>query len=113
MDSVCQFSGTGATLTFNGQRANYMCGRHPVGSTSVILGTRPCRTASGRRPAGPSREQVAGSPGVSRPMTMQIARVDLSTAPTCPFAGTGATISINGQRMNYTCRRHAERRADR
>ncbi|HEY1294795.1 MAG TPA: hypothetical protein VGJ60_17080, partial [Chloroflexota bacterium] len=103
--SVCQFSGTGATLTFNGQRATYNCGTTPSGGTSVILGNPTQQNGTWVIQQAVLAPASGGgfTQQSSQTINMIIAHVDLVDGSTCAFAGTGATLAINGQRVNYTC----------
>jgi hypothetical protein len=96
----CQFAGTGATITFNGQRANYTCSNPAI----VILGTPTFQNGVWNVTQG--NVQVTNNvPTVisSTTVQMDIVRVAMTDGSTCQFAGTGATITVGGQRMNYTC----------
>src|SRR5262249_30230221 len=77
--SVCQFSGTGATLAFNGQRVNYTCGTAPDGSSLVVLGTPTFQNGTWSVQTGNVVQAPGGgfSLAASQTVTMQIARVDL------------------------------------
>jgi hypothetical protein len=104
--TVCLFSGSGATLAFNGQRVNYNCGTAPDGTMTVILGNPTTQqTGDWVVQIGHVAQTTGGgfTLAATESVTMQISRVDLVDASTCLFAGTGATVVVNGQRMNYTC----------
>ena len=94
--TTCNFSGTGATITFNGQRANYTCSNPAL----VILGTPTLQNGIWNVTVG----NVSGATITSSStVQMSIAQVALLDGSTCASTGTGSTIAINGQRLNYTC----------
>ena len=103
--TVCQFSGTGATLAFNGQRANYNCGVAPDGSTVVILGNPTFKLGVGTIQQGRVVPATGGgfTLASTQNIDMLIANVNLVDGTNCAFAGTGATIVVDQMRMNYTC----------
>lgn len=96
----CQFSGTGATITFQGQRANYTCSN----PAQVVLGTPVLQNGVWVVTVGNVQNTSTGPTIVSSTQVeMDITRVNLLDGSTCSFAGNGATISIDGLRLNYTC----------
>lgn len=103
---VCGFAGEGATLAFDGLRLSWTCDVAPsgprglfgapvvVGDTAVSwrLGT------TGRRAAGGGFELVAMAS-----VDALVARFQTAAGDTCAFAGMGATLAVDGRRVNYTC----------
>ena len=103
---VCGFAGEGATLAFDGLRLSWTCDVAPsgprglfgapvvVGDTAVSwrLGT------TGRRVAGGGFELVAMAS-----VDALVARFQTAAGDTCAFAGSGATLAVDGRRVNYTC----------
>jgi hypothetical protein len=100
---VCQ-SATGATLSFNGQNVTYNCGTAPDGSMTVILGNPTFQNGSLIVQRG---VVVPGSSGPtlrsSDSLTLNVSNVQLADGTNCASTGQGATIAVNGQRLNYTC----------
>lgn len=100
----CAWAGTGATLAFDGKRVNYTCSESA--ETIIALLGDPTPGDIGVW----SVEQATikhGSDGFtlesSATVTFLAATLDLSDGATCAFAGTGATMAFDGQRLNYTC----------
>src|SRR4030095_3028152 len=78
----CQFAGTGATLSFNGQRANYTCSNPAI----VILGTPTFQNGVWTVTQG-NVQVTNNTPSIvsSTSIQMDIARVALTDGSTCNF----------------------------
>jgi hypothetical protein len=101
--TVCQFS-TGATLSFNGQNVTYTCGTAPDGSQTVILGNPNFQNGSLVVQRGVVVPSSSGATlRSSDTLTLDITTVQLVDGTNCASTGQGATITVNGQRLNYTC----------
>src|SRR4029453_13739 len=94
--TTCQFSGTGATITFNGMRANYTCSNPAL----VILGKPTLQNGVWNVTVGNvSGGTITSSTNVPK-TTATGALLDGSN---CASTGSGATITVEGQRLNCTC----------
>jgi hypothetical protein len=92
----CQFAGTGATLSFNGQRANYTCSNPAM----VILGTPTLQNSIWNVTVG---NVSGGTITSSTNVPMTIMTVALLDGSSCTYSATGAQTLVEGQPMNYTC----------
>lgn len=95
-DSVCQFAGRGATLSYQGKRLNYTCSENTglIGDIVIANGTEITlekATMSGTTITG------------SEPMTLMISAIELADGTRCFNAGQGATLVVEGKRLNFTC----------
>ena len=100
----CLHAGFGATLAFDGERLSWTC-ESPVGAPRGLLGAPSVNgvevawrlVATERGPGGgfvvAAEETVSG----------RAVRLTLASGETCLFAGTGATMAFDGQRVNHTC----------
>ena len=103
--TACDFAGAGATLAFDGERLNYTCteeGVEPmIGLLSEIAqdeaGMLTVTRATIER--GADGFELADSEA----LTFLAAEITLADGTTCDFAGTGATLAFEGERLNYTC----------
>ena len=97
--TLCQFAAS-STLSFQGQPVTYTCANPAV----VILGTPVLQNGVWVVMQGAVQNTASGPAVVSSTrVEMDIARVNLLDGSSCAFAGRGATIAVNGQRVNYTC----------
>lgn len=100
----CLHAGFGATLAFDGERLAWTC-ESPADAPRGLLGAPSVQgvdvswrlVASGRGADG--RFVIAADETV----TARAVQLTLATGETCLFAGTGATMAFDGQRVNYTC----------
>jgi len=100
----CLHAGFGATLAFDGDRLSWTC-ESPVGAPRGLLGAPivdgvdvAWRVVATERGAGGAF--VVTSEDTVRGRAVQ---VTLASGETCLFAGTGATMAFDGERVNYTC----------
>jgi len=97
----CQFAGTGATITIDQKRANFTCEAEGDAET-VLLGEITLGDEGWMiEKANLTHENeifVADS-------TVQVIvdYIELEDGTQCAFAGTGATIAVEQERVNYTC----------
>jgi heat shock protein HslJ len=97
----CRFAGTGATLAFEGQRANFTC-EPETGSEVVLLGEiGPSDAGWTIDRAVLAREDEAFV--VASLETVLVRHIELADGTTCAWAGTGATLAFDGKRANFTC----------
>ncbi|MBO0882941.1 MAG: hypothetical protein J2P17_21910, partial [Mycobacterium sp.] len=89
----------------NGQQVNYTCGVRPDGTTTVILGNPTLQNGTWIVQEGILAPVSGGGFTLQSTQTinMTVANVTLVDGTTCAFAGSGATMAINGERVNYTC----------
>ena len=99
---TCNAAGTGATITLDGKRLNYTCPKQ--GSYEAGLFGDPSAGAKGWQ-IDEKNYQKASNGGYQTASTtpMLISAIALIDGTKCSFAGTGATITLNGKRVNYTC----------
>lgn len=95
--NTCLWAGEGATLAFDGERVNYTCSTEntvligdPVATEDAVW-TVTVGTLNGTELA--SSEEV----------TFQLNELDLVDGSTCLNAGRGATVGVDGERLNWTC----------
>jgi hypothetical protein len=101
--TACRHAGSGATLTFQGQRANYTCGS-AGGQETVLLGALSFAGQQLTVTRGVIGRDASGFVLLSsQQLAFQIERVTLYDNTTCAFAGSGATLAFAGRRVNYTC----------
>lgn len=105
----CLFSGTGATVAFDGKRVYYTC--TPVDATDTATQT----LALLNEPviAGPTEylvdfATIGRTDGgfelhASRAITFTAWQIVLDDGRECFHAGFGATMGFDGKRLNYTC----------
>ncbi len=103
--SECLFAGTGATLAFDGQRLNYTCTAQGVEPTIGLIGEIVQDEAGVLTATRATIERGADGFELadSKEVTFLVAQVMLADGTTCAFAGTGATLAFDGERLNYTC----------
>jgi hypothetical protein len=97
----CLFAGTGATLAFDGKRLNFTCeqdGQNEIG----LLGDVMVADAGWTIEKGLIGHSDAGFSLLSSEMVL-IEYIELSDGTLCAFAGTGATLTFEGKRLNFTC----------
>src|SRR6266480_2721893 len=93
--TVCQWAGSTSPQTFQGLNATYTCSNPSV----VLLGLPTQQNGQ----LTVTRGAVAGGTITSATqITVTMARVDLADGSTCVLT-TGATVTVGGQRLNYTC----------
>lgn len=103
--AMCEFAGTGATLAFDDKRLNYTCSdagtlpftgligdiaQDEAGVLTVELAT------INRNDSGFFLEDA-------QTLTFLAADLLLADGTQCNFAGMGATLAFDGERLNYTC----------
>ena len=97
----CLFAGAGATLTFDGKRLNYTC--PTVGSDEsgligdVTLGAKAWEIEKASYARGSSGWALKSSAKAA------IDKIELSDGTVCAYAGSGATLSFDSKRLNFTC----------
>lgn len=97
----CVFAGTGATIAVEGQRVSFNCLTIPHGASIVLLGAPSVRGLS----LTATKAFIFPEPGGVRlsgssTETVRIEEVRLSDGTHCAFAGEGATLAFDGQRVN-------------
>ncbi len=97
-NTVCRFAGTGATLAFEGKRANFTCDAEDVALIGDVE----------RGPNGWLIEKATltrndGSFAVAASQMALILQIQLADGTRCDWAGSGATLSFAGKRVNFTC----------
>ncbi|MFZ1755141.1 MAG: DUF4377 domain-containing protein [Caldilineaceae bacterium] len=103
--SQCEFAGTGATLAFDDKRLNYTCSPAETLPFTGLLGD------IAQDEAGVLTVEVAtinhNDSGFvledSQTVTFLAAGLLLADGTQCDFAGRGATLAFDGERLNYTC----------
>ena len=100
----CLHAGFGATLAFDGDRLSWTC-ESPVGAPRGLLGAPSVdgvdvawRLVASERGAGGAFVLTADDTVRGRAV-----QLSLATGETCLFAGTGATMAFDGERVNHTC----------
>jgi hypothetical protein len=106
----CQWSGSGATVSFNGQRVNYDCGTRSDGGTTVILGIPTFQDNLWQVTVGIvdfNRGQATLRSSQTQSMVFnQAALVD---GTLCTWqGGTSSTPTVENRPLNYTCGRPEE-----
>ena len=97
----CSFAGTGATVTANDARLNFTCATEDETEIGLF----------GDVEAGDEGWMIErvdftlqdGQTEVQSSTPVQIVAIELADGDLCQFAGTGATITVDDQRLNYTC----------
>jgi hypothetical protein len=107
--TTCLFSGTGATVAFDGKRANYTCG--PLDATESS--TQTLAILDDPMIVGPTEyfvdlATVAQTEGgfelhASEVISFTAWEVVLEDGRVCLHAGFGATMGFDDKRLNYTC----------
>lgn len=103
--SQCDFAGAGATLAFDGKRLNYTCSPAETLPFTGLLGDI-VQDETGVLTvelATINRDDSGFVLDESSVMTILAAGVLLSDGTQCHFAGMGATLAFDGERLNYTC----------
>jgi len=98
---TCTFAGSGTAITLDGERLVFTCPN--VGGDNAAL--------VGNVRAGPNGWQIDKKTYKKSGSTYQttstsavtITSILLADATQCDFVGTGATIILNGKRVNFTC----------
>ena len=103
--SECFFTGTGATLAFDSQRLNYTCTAQGVEPMIGLIGEIAQDEAGMLTATRATVERDADGFELtdSAAVTFLISQITLADGTTCAFAGTGATLAFDGERLNYTC----------
>lgn len=101
---LCAFVGEGATLNLGGKRLDYVCetvGTDIVGLLSVSQ-VAPNRYAIEKATVG---QDTTGKFFVkdSQLLDVNVASVETAAGASCAFVGRGATLSLDGQPVNYNC----------
>lgn len=99
-ETLCQFAGTGATIAIAGQRANFTCETADTQAV-VLLGD----VTAGAE--GWMIEQAVLAEGDNSTATetrpVMVTHIQLADGVLCAWAGSGATLAIDEQRVNFTC----------
>lgn len=99
-ETLCQFAGMGATIAIEGQRANFTCETADT-QTVVLLG----EVTPGAE--GWLIDQAVLAEGDNSTATetrqVMVTHIRLEDGTLCAWAGNGATIAIDEQRVNFTC----------
>src|SRR5262249_45958976 len=108
----CTWQGASSPPTIEGQPLNYTCGRAEEGILGDFNTTQPLWTAvkvvitqNGSNYTVNQRETLGITDVVGGTVNANVQATGfvLPDGTQCQFAGTGATITFNGQRANYTC----------
>jgi hypothetical protein len=108
--TLCQWSGSGATVSFNGQRVNYNCGARSDGGTTVILGIPTFQNNVWQVNVG-IVDLVGGQATLrsSQTQSMVFGQVTLVDGTICTWqGGTSSTPTVENRPLNYTCGRPEE-----
>lgn len=101
----CQFAGTGATLAFDEKRLNYTCSPQDelpfVGLIGPVAQSEVGMIAVER--ATINRDDNGFILEESTDVTFLAGEIELADGTICAFAGTGATLAFDDERINYTC----------
>jgi uncharacterized lipoprotein YbaY len=102
--SACRWAGEGATLAFDGKRLNYTCSDTPEPTLGLIgdvtqladgqLTVEVATISHGTNGFALERNEV---------LTFPIPELLLADGDRCLWAGEGATLAFDGNRLNYTC----------
>jgi hypothetical protein len=103
----CTFSGTGATLAFEGKRLNFACGREG-GNELGLLGDLLAGPQGWEIEMGVISHGDAGFALESSEVVV-VLEIELSDGMHCPFAGTGASLAFEGKRLNFACPREGDK----
>jgi len=103
--SACEFAGTGATLAFDEKRLNYTCSDAGTLPFTGLIGD------IAQDDAGVLTVELAtidrNDDGFfledAQTLTFLAAGLLLADGSQCDFAGMGATLAFDGERLNYTC----------
>lgn len=100
----CLHAGFGATLAFDGDRLSWTC-ESPVGAPRGLLGQPTVRGVDVAWRLVATERGAGGAFVIAAEETMRgrAVQLGLATGETCLFAGTGATLAFDGERVNYTC----------
>jgi heat shock protein HslJ len=103
--SQCQFAGPGATLAFDDKRLNYTCSAAETLPFTGLLGeiTQDGAGTLTLDFATVNRDDSGFVLDDAQMMTLLAARLLLADGSQCEFAGMGATLAFDGERLNYTC----------
>lgn len=102
---VCLYAGTGATVAFDGERANYTCEPALADKTLAILGdpVSPSQTEWQVTLATIGRDAAGFVLDGTEQITFTAYEVNLANGLRCLHAGFGATMGFDGKRLGYTC----------
>jgi len=100
----CLHAGFGATLAFDGDRLSWTC-ESPVDATRGLLGAPTVDGVDVAWRLVATERGAGGAFVVTDDGSVQgrAVRLVLASGETCAFAGTGATMAFDGERVNYTC----------
>ncbi len=103
--TACDFAGVGATLAFDGERLNYTCTDEGVEPMIGLIGEIAQDEAGMLTVTRATIERGANGFELadSEELTFLGAEITLANGTTCAFAGTGATLAFDGERLTYTC----------
>ena len=101
----CLFAGTGATLAFDAKRLNYTCSSMDELPFTGLLGdiTQESAGMLTVEVVTINRADNGFVLDASQEMTFLAAEITLADGTQCAFAGEGATLAFEGERLNYTC----------
>ncbi len=97
-ETDCLFAGTGATIAIDGKRANFTCDTPDV----VLLGDVEAG-ADGWLIEKATLTQQNGTFTVAESTQATIRFIKLTDGRRCAWAGSGATLAVEGKRVNFTC----------
>jgi heat shock protein HslJ len=101
---ICAWAGEGATLAFDRKRLNYTCtqgDKEIIGLLNNPTAVEPARWAVEK--ATISHGDGGFALQTSETVTFLAVTLELADGTRCAFAGEGATLAFDGQRLNYTC----------
>jgi heat shock protein HslJ len=99
----CLHAGRGATLAFDGKRLNYTCGTDGEDEVGLIGDMGLDLDILTVEKAVYGRDDSGFVLRASEPVVMTVVQVELADGTQCLNAGHGATIALDGKRLNYTC----------
>jgi hypothetical protein len=99
----CLHAGRGATLAFDGKRLNYTCGTDGEDEVGLIGDMGLDLDILTVEKALYGRDDSGFVLKASEPVVMIVVEIELPDGTQCLNAGHGATIALDGKRLNYTC----------
>ncbi|MEZ4674263.1 MAG: DUF4377 domain-containing protein [Caldilineaceae bacterium] len=97
-ETECLFAGTGATIAIDDKRASFTCGTPDV----VLLGDVETG-AEGWLIEKATLTRQNGTFTIAESTQATIRFIELSDGRRCAWAGSGATLAVEGKRANFTC----------
>jgi LysM repeat protein len=99
----CLHAGRGATLAFDGKRLNYTCGTDGEDEVGLIGDMGLDLDVLTVEKALYGRDDSGFVLKASERVVMTMVEIELPDGTQCLNAGHGATIALDGKRLNYTC----------